>query len=242
MSYAVTPPALRVTLLAIFCRRRMQTLTDTLVELLITLIQHKQLYRPETGRPDDYPRLQLVLSKPIRWDLIRQQYDEMVKLATALREGTAEAESILRRFTRNNLQYPTYKALSELGKACRTIFLCRYLRSPALRREIHEGLNVVENWNSANDFILFGKRSEIAGNRRDDQELTMLALHLLQNALVYINTLMLQQVLSDEAWEERLTTEDQRGVTPLFYGHINPYGIFPLDMAARLGIEEVTGG
>ena len=69
----------------------------------------------------------------------------------------------------------------------------------------------------------------------------MLTLHLLQNSLVYINTLMLQQVLSEEAWEDRLTREDRRGVTPLFYGHINPYGIFPLDMGARLGIEEVTG-
>ena len=204
-------------------------------------IHSLRLYRPETGQPEDYPRLQPVLTKPIRWELIRQQYDEMVKLATALREGTADAESILRRFTRNNLQHPAYQALSELGKACRTIFLCRYLRSPALRREIHEGLNVVENWNSANDFILFGKRSEIASNRRDEQELTMLSLHLLQNSLVYINTLMLQQVVAEQAWEERLTRHDRRGITPLFYAHINPYGIFPLDMRARLGIEEVTG-
>jgi TnpA family transposase len=50
-----------------------------------------------------------------------------------------------------------------------------------------------------NDFILFGKSSEIATNRREDQELTMLALHLLQNSLVYINTLMLQQVLAEKA-------------------------------------------
>jgi TnpA family transposase len=71
--------------------------------------------------------------------------------------------------------------LSELGKACRTLFLCRYLRLPALRREIQEALNVIEHWNSVNDFTLFGKSSEIATNRREDQELTMLALHLLQN-------------------------------------------------------------
>jgi Tn3 transposase DDE domain len=32
----------------------------------------------------------------------------------------------------------------------------------------------------------------------------MLALHLLQNSLVYINTLMLQQVLAEKAWENRL--------------------------------------
>ena len=37
--------------------------------------------------------------------------------ATALRLGTAEAEAILRSFTRENTQHPTYKALMELGKA-----------------------------------------------------------------------------------------------------------------------------
>lgn len=165
------------------------------------------------------------------------QYDEMVKYASALRLGLADTESILRRFTRNNLQHPTDKALSELGKALRTIFVCRYLRSPALRREIHEGLNVVEHWNSANEFILFGKGSEFTSNRREQQEVTMLALHLLQNALIYINTLMVQQVLSIGDWEARLTAEDRRGMTPLFHGHINPYGTFHLDMNTRLGID-----
>lgn len=67
----------------------------------------------------------------------------------------------------------------------------------------------------------------------------MLALHLLQNSLVYINTLMLQQVLAEEAWDNRLTGEDLRGLTPLFYGHINPYGTFHLDMGTRLDIEEI---
>lgn len=80
----------------------------------------------------------------------------------------ADAESILRRFTRNNVQHPTYRALAELGKAMKTIFLCEYLQSEDLRREIHEGLNVVENWNSANGFIFYGRSGEIATNRLDD--------------------------------------------------------------------------
>ncbi len=33
----------------------------------------------------------------------------------------------------------------ELGRAQKTIFLARHLRSRALQREIHEGLNVVES-------------------------------------------------------------------------------------------------
>jgi TnpA family transposase len=57
-------------------------------------------------------------------------------------------EDILRRFTRNNVQPPTYQALAELGRACKTIFLCRYLGSLALRHQIQETLNVIEHWNN----------------------------------------------------------------------------------------------
>jgi TnpA family transposase len=86
-------------------------------------------------------------------------------------------------FTRNNLQHPTYHALEELGRAVKPCFLCRYLHDEGLRRAIHEGLNVVENWNSANGFIFYGRGTELASNRREDQETSALALHLLQASL-----------------------------------------------------------
>ena len=114
-------------------------------------IHSQKLSRADVGHPDAYKHLQAVLTKPIDWGLIRQQYHQMVKYATAVRLGTAETEAILRRFTRNNVQHPTYKAFAELGKAVKTVFLCRYLHDEGLRREIHEGLNVIEQWNGAND-------------------------------------------------------------------------------------------
>jgi len=51
---------------------------------------------------------------PINWELIAQQYDEMIKFATALRLGTADAEAILRRFTRTT-PAPHLPTLKELG-------------------------------------------------------------------------------------------------------------------------------
>ena len=69
--------------------------------------------------------------------------------------------------------------------------------------------------NGANSFILYGKGGEIATNDLENQELIMLALHLLQICLVYINTLMI-------------------------YAHVTPYGTFRLDMSQRLAIEEDT--
>ncbi|GAB2627641.1 hypothetical protein GCM10027168_69200 [Streptomyces capparidis] len=66
-----------------------------------------RLYRPDDA-PPGWPTLGASLTRPIRWDLIKQQYDQMVKYATALRLGTAEAEQVLRRFTRGGPKHPTY--------------------------------------------------------------------------------------------------------------------------------------
>jgi TnpA family transposase len=98
-------------------------------------------------------------------------------------------------------------------------------------------LNVIEQWNGATDFIFFARRGELASNRHEDHEISMLALHLLQNCLVYINTLMLQQVLAQPHWVGRLSNRDRDAMTPLFWGHVNPYGRFELDMEARLPLD-----
>ncbi|MEM8860876.1 MAG: Tn3 family transposase [Chloroflexota bacterium] len=200
-------------------------------------IGKQKLSLPFKELQESLPNLEPALaSRPIRWHLIEQEYDEMLKFATALRLGTAEAEAILRRFTKKGPQHPTYKALAELGKVIKTIFLCDYLHSIELRREIHEGLNVIENWNSANGFIYYGRSGEISTNNRDEQEISILSMHLLQVCLVYINTLLIQQVLADPEWLDRLQEEDLRALSPLIYGHVNPYGRFFLDMDQRLSI------
>jgi TnpA family transposase len=44
--------------------------------------------------------------------------------------------------------------------------------------------------------VFFARRGEMASNRREDHEISMLALHLIQNCMVYINTLMIQKLLA----------------------------------------------
>jgi TnpA family transposase len=84
----------------------------------------------------------------------------------------------------------------EVGRAQKTIFATRYLRLRELQREIQEGLNVVEFSNGANSVIFYGKSGDIATNRREVLEMSVLCPRILQAALVYVNTLLLRDVLA----------------------------------------------
>ncbi|WP_264159304.1 transposase [Actinomadura rudentiformis] len=186
-------------------------------------INKVRLYRPATGEPSAYPNLAPALTRPIKWDVIDHNYDQVIKYATAIRTRTASTEAILSRFTRS-ASHPAYQAMLEIGRAQRTAFVARYLSERDLQREIEEGLNVVESWNAANAVIYYGKGGEVSTNRREEVKMGALCLRILQASLVYVNALMLQDVLAEEEWDDRLTPADRRGLTPLFWTHVRPYG------------------
>nr|WP_275935775.1 hypothetical protein [Herbidospora sakaeratensis] len=52
---------------------------------------------------------------------------------------------------------------------------------------------------------------------------------------------MLQDVLADEQWAGLLTPADRRGLTPLFWQHVRPYGEVRLNTAVRLPITDPAG-
>ena len=197
-------------------------------------VHRQKLYFPTAAHKGLYPNLAAVLKSAINWRIIEENYDDYVRHLAALKTGTAEADVLIKKFSRENYDNPVYKTFIEIGNAVKTIFLCRYLASEALRIEINASLNVVERLNGVMDFIFYGKLGELSSNRSREQSLAVSCLHLLQVCMVYINTLIIQEILSDPAWENKLTPEDRRALTPLIHAHINPYGLFPLDLEQRL--------
>ena len=201
-------------------------------------IYSQKLYYPSASQKCEYINLEPILKSAIDWQLIEDNYYEAVKHIVALKTGTMEADVFVKRFSQDNYQHPVCKAIIEIGKVAKTNFLCRYLMREELRIEIHEAQNVVERLNSIMGFIFYGKLGEISTNVKNDQELSIVCLHLLQASMAYINTIIFQNVLSRPEWKNVLTPEDDRALNLLFHSHINPYGLFPLDLLKSLGITQ----
>lgn len=77
---------------------------------------------------------------------------------------------MLRRFTRGGPKHPTYAALEELGRVRAHDLRLRLPRLTRSAPEIHAGLQVVENWNSGNGVIFYGKDGDLTGPDREHAE------------------------------------------------------------------------
>jgi hypothetical protein len=134
-------------------------------------------------------------------------------------------------------QRPTPRLPSDARPRAEDDLRRSHLRDRDLQREIEEGLNVIESWNRVNGVIFLGKSGVFATNRRGQQQLGVLALHILHAALVYVNTLMLQDILAEPEWQGVLTAEDHRGLTELFWANVRPYGETTLNMTKGLALS-----
>ena len=97
-------------------------------------INTMKLYLPGKTDSFSYPLLGPALTRPIKPEIIENNYDLMIKYATAIRQGTASTEALLRRF-QGETTHPAYSAMLEVGCAQRTIFLARWLRDRDLQHE-----------------------------------------------------------------------------------------------------------
>ncbi|MCT4573037.1 transposase, partial [Bacillus thuringiensis] len=144
-------------------------------------------------------------------------------------------------YTRQN---KVAKALREIGRIEKTIFILDYLSDKKMRRRIQRGLNKGEAMNALARAIFFGKHGELRERALQDQLQRSSALNFLINAISVWNTVYLSEAINVLKKKEKFDEELLKHISPLGWEHINFLGeyrfskkeIAPLDSLRPLQI------
>jgi TnpA family transposase len=176
-------------------------------------------------KPATYPTLEKLIGGSVNAKLIAAHWDEILRLATSIRQGTVTASLILRKLGAYPRQNALAVALRELGKLERTLFLLQYIQDVELRRRIHVGLNKGEARNALAKAVFFNRLGELRDRTHENQRHRASGLNLVVAAIVLWNTVYLERAVA--ALRERgqaIPDELLAHLSPLKWEHINLTG------------------
>lgn len=167
---------------------------------------------------------------------IRAHWDDILRLATSIKQGTVTASLMLRKLGSYPRQNGLAVALRELGRIERTLFILDWLQSVELRRRVQAGLNKGEARNALARAIFFNRLGEIRDRRFEQQRYRASGLNLVTAAIVLWNTVYLER--ATQALRNHGQTVDDtllQYLSPLGWEHINLTGDYVWRSSAKIG-------
>jgi TnpA family transposase len=173
----------------------------------------------------DYGTLNGVARHRINLALIREHWDDLLRLAGSLKLGVVQATSIMRTLQIGDRPTKLAQAVAELGRIDKTMHCLSYIDDEAKRRRTLTQLNRGEDRHKFARAIFHGKRGELRQRYREGQEDQLGALGLVLNIIVLWNTLYIEAAVQQLAREGFLVQpEDVARLSPLMFDHINLLG------------------
>jgi len=177
--------------------------------------------------------LQPIFGRRIRTDIIRQHWDEVVRLVASLQAGVVAPSVMLKKLAAYRRQNQLDLALQELGRIERTLFMLDWLESPDLRRRCHAGLNKSEQRHALAQVICTFRQGRIAERSAQAQQFRASGLNLVIAAIVHWNSTYLADAIAHlRAAGEVVPAELLAHTSPLSWEHISLSGDFLWDRAA----------
>ena len=76
------------------------------------------------------------LAGKLNVNLIRETWDEMLRLVASIKTGEARASLIVGKLAAASHRNKLYRGMQEFGRPIKTVYLAEYLRSHELRRKV----------------------------------------------------------------------------------------------------------
>ena len=177
------------------------------------------------GDDKQYPTLAGLIGGNADVKRIRAHWDEILRLAASIKQGTVTASLMLRKLGSYPRQNGLAVALRELGRIERTLFALDWMQNVELRRRVQIGLNKGEAKNALARAVFLNRLGEIRDRSFENQRYRASGLNLVVAAIVLWNTVYLERAIqalrdSGKDIDESLLPH----LSPLGWEHINLTG------------------
>jgi len=171
------------------------------------------------------PHIGRALAGKLHVPLIRESWEEMIRLVASIKRGEVRASLIVGKLAAASHRNKLFRGLQELGRLIKTAYLAEYLCREELRRRVLLGLNKGEALNALARKLFFGGQGEIRERTYEDQLNAASSLNLLLAAIVVWNTVHLDACLRRlRADGSAVADADLRFLSPLMRRHLGIYG------------------
>ena len=188
----------------------------------------------------DYGALNELAPQRINTALIVQHWEDLLRMAGSLKLGTVQAAGLIRTLQTKDRPTKLARALEELGRLIKTLYLLRFIDDEAYRRRILVQLNRGEGRHQLARIVFHGKRGELRQRYREGQEDQLGALGLVVNVIVLWNTVYMDAALNQlraESFDVR--DEDVARLSPLSFDHVNMLGRYAFILPDQIARSEL---
>ncbi len=188
------------------------------------------------GSAAGHKTLDPILGRPIRTDLIQENWDDIVRLAASIKAGAVAPSVMLKKLSAFKRQNRLDLALAEVGRIERTLFTLDWLESPQLRRRCQAGLNKSEARHALAQAVFVHKQGRIADRTLQNQEHRASGLNLVIAAIALWNTLYMERGVEHlRAREVAAPDALLAHLSPMGWAHVSLTGDYLWTDAAAIG-------
>lgn len=165
-------------------------------------------------------------NKYVNETLIRENWDDFLRLVTTIKLKETTASDIFRRLNSYSRQHSLYRTMKAFGQIIKSLFILRYLDDLDLRQAIEKQLNKVELANRFTRAVAVGNPREFTQAEKEEQEIAEACNRLIRNCIICWNYLYLARKLEQAESPEIRNRLLQAVAThsPMAWAHINLLG------------------
>ena len=195
-------------------------------------LKDQQLYKVEKSK--DYGIFNPLLTKKVDLDIIEEQWDMMIRVASSLKKRTAPAHIIVQRLMSSSPNDKLTNAFINLGRIIKTEYILRYITDPELRRTVQRQLNKGEYRHNLPRRIFFANQGEFTTGDYAEIMNKASCLSLVSNAMLYWNTIHINEQVDDLRSRGEIIEDDTLShISLLPYKHVIPNGSYFIEDFTR---------